>query len=77
MMADLEYRQELKNKYNELVYQIAQKNINGEDYNELLEKARSINEQLLVLDIQYRYESILADKIKNNMLTHIVFLFIS
>lgn len=67
MMADLEYRQELKNKYNELVYQIAQKNINNEDYNELLEQAKSLNEQLLVLDIQYRYESILADKKKNNM----------
>ena len=66
MTADLEYRQELKNKYDELVYQIAKKNINEEDYTELLERARSINEQLLVLDIEIKYNSILSDYIKNN-----------
>ena len=61
MMADLEYRHKLKNKYNELVRQIAQKNLNSEDYKELLEIVRSINEQLLVLDIQYHCNEITSN----------------
>ena len=61
MMADLEYRQELKIKYNEIVYQITQKILKGEDYKKLLDSARSINEQLLVLDIQYHYETIMTN----------------
>ena len=67
IMIDLEYKHKLEGDLNEIVYQIAKKNFKKEDYKELLEKARSINEQLLVLNIQYRYEQILSENKKNNM----------
>jgi len=66
-MVDLEYKHKLEGELNEVVYQTAKKIFNGEDYKELLEKARSINEQLLVLGIQYRYEQIASENKKNNM----------
>ena len=67
IIVDLEHKKKLEIQYDELVCQIAEKNIRGENYSDLLEKVRTINEQLLILDIEISYEKMLKKDEKNNM----------